>query len=44
VILWALVGIGYKFSAEPFIWIVSLVTALLTSLGLLYSLLWWKAS
>jgi len=39
VILWALVGIGYKFSAEPLIWISSLVTALLVTLGLLYSLL-----
>jgi hypothetical protein len=39
VILWALVGIGYKFSAEPFIWIASLTTALLVALGLLYSLL-----
>jgi len=39
VILWALVGIGYKFSAEPLIWIVSLTTALLVALGLLYSIL-----
>ncbi|HEX7541789.1 MAG TPA: hypothetical protein VF352_06635 [Anaerolineales bacterium] len=44
VILWALVGIGYKFSAEPFIWIASLTTALLVILGLLYSLLRWKAA
>ncbi len=44
VILWALVGIGYKFSAEPLIWIASLITALLTALGLLYGLLRWKAS
>ena len=43
VILWALVGIGYKFSAEPFIWIASLTTTLLVVLGLLYSLLRWKA-
>jgi translocator protein len=39
VILWALVGIGYKFSTEPLIWISSLVTALLVVLGLLYGLL-----
>ena len=39
VILWALVGIGCKFSDEPLIWIGSLVTALLVALGLLYSLL-----
>jgi hypothetical protein len=39
VILWALVGIGYKFSAEPLIWIASLTTALLVVLGLLYSIL-----
>jgi hypothetical protein len=38
VILWALVGIGYKFPSEPLIWISSLVTALLVALGLLYSL------
>jgi hypothetical protein len=43
VILWALVGIGYKFSAEPFIWIASLTTALLVVLGLLFSLLRWNA-
>jgi hypothetical protein len=43
VILWALVGIGYKFSAEPFIWIASLTTALLVALGLIYSLLRLKA-
>ncbi len=43
VILWALVGIGYKFSNEPFIWIASLTTALLVALGLLYSLFRWKA-
>jgi translocator protein len=39
VILWALVGIGYKFSTVPLIWISSLVTALLVALGLLYGLL-----
>jgi len=39
VILWALVGIAYKFSAEPLIWIASLITALLVAMGLLYSLL-----
>jgi translocator protein len=39
VILWALVGIGYKFSTEPLIWISSLVTALLVALGMLYGLL-----
>jgi len=39
VILWALVGIGYKFSTEPLIWIASLTTALLVALGLLYSIL-----
>jgi TspO/MBR family len=39
VILWALVGIGYKFSSEPLIWIASLATALLVAMGLLYSLL-----
>jgi hypothetical protein len=39
VILWALVGIGYKFSAEPLIWIASLTTALLVALGLLNSIL-----
>ena len=39
VILWALVGIGYKFSAEPLIWIASLTTALLVAIGLLYSIL-----
>jgi TspO/MBR family len=38
VILWALIGIGYKFSAEPLIWIASLTTALFVALGLLYSL------
>jgi len=38
VILWALIGIGYKFSAEPLIWIASLTTALLVALGLVYSL------
>ena len=43
VILWALVGIGYKFSSEPLIWISSLVTALLVALGLLYGLLKRKA-
>ena len=42
VILWALVGISYKFSVEPLIWIASLVTALLVALGLLYSLLRWN--
>jgi hypothetical protein len=44
VILWALVGIGYKFSSESVIWIASLVTALLVALGLLYSLLRQKAA
>jgi hypothetical protein len=39
VILWALVGIGYKFSNEPLIWISSLVTALLVGLVLVYSLI-----
>jgi len=39
VILWALVGIGYKFSTEPFIWIASLTTALFVAFGLLFSLL-----
>ena len=43
VILWALVGIGYKFSTQPLIWIASLTTALLVSLGLLYSLIRWNA-
>lgn len=41
VILWALVGIGYKFSSEPLIWIASLTTALLVALGLVYGL-WQK--
>jgi membrane-bound acyltransferase YfiQ involved in biofilm formation len=44
VILWALVGIGAKFSAEPLIWIASLTTALLVALGFLYSFLRWKAA
>jgi membrane-bound acyltransferase YfiQ involved in biofilm formation len=39
VILWALIGIGTKFSTEPLIWIASLITALLIALGLLYSLI-----
>jgi hypothetical protein len=39
VIVWALVGIGSKFSTEPLIWISSLVTAVLAVLGLLYGLL-----
>jgi hypothetical protein len=39
VILWALIGIGTKFSTEPLIWIASLITALLIALGLSYSLL-----
>ena len=39
VILWALVGIGSKFSAQPSIWIASLTTALLVALGLLWALL-----
>jgi hypothetical protein len=39
VILWALVGIGYKFSTEPLIWIASLTTALLVAIGLLFNLL-----
>jgi hypothetical protein len=34
VILWALIGIGVKFSTEPIIWIPSLVTTLLVGLGL----------
>jgi hypothetical protein len=44
VILWALVGISHKFSTEPLIWLASLTTALLVSLGLLYSLLWRKGA
>lgn len=43
VILWALVGIGYKFSSEPFIWIASLTSALLVGLVLVYSLWRWTA-
>ena len=39
VFLWALIGIGTKFSTEPLIWIASLITALLIALGLSYSLL-----
>jgi hypothetical protein len=42
VILWALVGIGYKFSAEPVIWISTIVTALLVGFGLFYGLFFWK--
>jgi hypothetical protein len=41
VILWALVGIGYKFSNEPLIWIASLITSLLVALVFLYSLIRW---
>jgi len=44
VILWALAGIGFKFSAVPAIWIASLTTGLLVMLGLLYSLLRGKAA
>jgi len=44
VILWALVGIGYKFPSEPFIWIASLTTALLVGLVLVYSFWRWKAA
>ena len=44
VILWALIGIGNKFSTEPLIWIASLTTALLVTLGLLYSLVRGKAA
>jgi len=43
VILWALVGIGYRFSGEPAIWIASLATALFVALGLLCSIYLWKA-
>ncbi len=39
VILWALAGIGEKFSTQPFIWIASLITALFVALGLLYAFL-----
>jgi hypothetical protein len=39
VILWALAGIGLKFSTDSLIWISSLVTAVLVALGLLFSLL-----
>ena len=39
VILWALVGIGYKFSTEPVIWISALMTALLVGLIFVFSLL-----
>ncbi len=41
VILWSLVGIGYKFSNEPLIWIASLITSLLVALVFLYSLIRW---
>ena len=44
VILWGLVGIGYKFSTEPFIWIASLTTALLVGFVQIYSLWRWKAA
>jgi hypothetical protein len=44
VILWALVGIGEKSNAEPFIWFASLTTALLVALGFLISLLRLKAA
>jgi hypothetical protein len=43
VILWALIGIAYKFSTKPFIWIETLIIALLVALGLVYSLLRRKA-
>jgi uncharacterized membrane protein len=39
VILWALVGIGYKFSTQPIIWITSLTTAVLVAVGLIFALL-----
>lgn len=39
VIVWALAGIGEKFSTEPLIWVASLATALLVAIGLLYGLL-----
>jgi hypothetical protein len=39
VILWALVGVGYKNSTTPLAWIASLGTAVLVAIGLLYSLL-----
>jgi hypothetical protein len=38
VILWALTGIAAKFSAEPLIWISSLVTAFLVGIGLVYNI------
>jgi hypothetical protein len=44
VILWALVGIGVKFSTEQFIWIASLTTAMLVALVLLVSLVLGKSS
>ena len=44
VILWALVGIAYKFSNEPLIWIASLITGLLVALVFLYSLIRLKAT
>jgi hypothetical protein len=43
VILWALVGIAYRFSTQPFVWIASLTTALLVALGLLWALVRMKA-
>jgi hypothetical protein len=39
VILWALVGVAYKNSADPLLWVTTLTTALLVALGLVYSLL-----
>jgi hypothetical protein len=39
VILWALVGVAYKNSAEPLLWVTTLTTALLVAGGLIYSLL-----
>lgn len=44
VILWALVGIGFKFSAESFIWIALLTTAMLVAPGLLCSLFRWNSA
>jgi hypothetical protein len=39
VILWALVGVAYKNSGMPLLWVTTLTTALLVALGLIYSLL-----
>jgi hypothetical protein len=44
VILWALVGVGYKNSTVPILWISSLTTAFLVSAGLIYSLLRQRAT